>query len=315
VTGVTEGYKNLEWTRKKTDLATVENGVIIGVSAGNVKITAKEGTESDSIIVKVIEAPDEEVEDDEETKEEAKTLVVIISGNKDKLTYDGQEHEYSGYTVDCTDSLFDESKLHLVNEEKTITAKDCGTYMIKYEASDFEYDDPDVNVIFDVNDGWMQIKPVNVTVKADDINQKEGEEVEFTATVTGLPEGEDPSVIEYTLERFATGDVVYITPVCEPVQGNYRVTAQAGILTFEGAVPKTITLTSDWPQGEPAYEGTKITMTAELTGFEGLDYTLQWQHSTDLNEWTSEPGANDTNFTYELNETTTHYIWRVVATY
>ena len=123
------------------------------------------------------------------------------------------------------------------------------------------------------------------------------------------------SSLEKILERFTTGNVTYITPICEAVQGNYRVTAQAGILTVEGGTPKTIRLVSDWPEGKPAYAGTQITMTAELTGFEDTEYTLQWQYSTDLNEWTSEPGANGTSFTFELDETTVQYTWRVVASY
>jgi hypothetical protein len=58
-----------------------------------------------------------------------------------------------------------------------------------------------------------------------------------------------------------------------------------------------------------------ITMTAELIGFENLNYTLQWQYSIDQKEWTDEPGANGTSFTFELNETTVQYTWRVVANY
>ena len=316
----TEGYKNLQWTSSNPEVATVEDGVVTGISVGTVKITAKEDAESDSIIIKVLEAAVEENEDkdkdeEDEAEEKAKSMVVIISGNKDKLTYDGEEHEYSGYTAFCNDNGFDESKLHLVNEERIITEKDCGTYKVKFEASDFEYDDPDVEVVYDLNDGWMQIKPLNVTVKADDAVQKPGEETVFTATVTGLPEGEDPEVIKYTFDLVTTGNVTYIVPECEQNQGNYRVTAQAGILTAEGGAPKTIKLTSDWPEGEPAYEGTIITMTAELNGFDDVDYTLQWQHSIDREEWTVEPDATGTSYSFELNETTVQYTWRVVAKY
>jgi hypothetical protein len=112
-----------------------------------------------------------------------------------------------------------------------------------------------------------------------------------------------------------TGDVTYIIPVCEEDQGNYKVTAQAGILTAEEGTPRTIKLTSDWPEGEPAYEGTVITMTVELNGFDDVDYTLQWQHSVDLEEWTVEPEATGTSFSFELNETNYLYTWRVVAKY
>jgi F0F1-type ATP synthase epsilon subunit len=315
ITVITEGYKNLQWSSSNPDIATVENGIVTGISAGTVKITAKEDAELDSIIIKVLETSAEGNEDESEEAEKAKSMVVIISGKKDKLTYDGKEHEYSGYTVFCNDSRFDETKLQLVNGERIITEKNCGIYKVKFEAEDFEYDDSSVKVVYDLNDGWMQIKPAEVTVKADDAVQKTGEELKLTATVTGLPEGEDPEVIQYTFDMVTTGDVTYIIPVCEEDQGNYKVTAQAGILTAEEGTPRTIKLTSDWPEGEPAYEGTVITMTAELNGFDDVDYTLQWQHSVDLEEWTVEPEATGTSFSFELNETNYLYTWRVVAKY
>jgi hypothetical protein len=154
-----------------------------------------------------------------------------------------------------------------------------------------------------------------VTVKANDATQTGNEVPEFTATVSGLVEGDDPETIKYTFDVITAGDTTYIAPVCESIQGNYRVTAKPGILVIENGVYRAIKLTSDWPAGEPAYAGTMITMTAELIGFEGLDYTLQWQHSTDKKEWEDEPGANGISFTYELNETTCQYSWRVVAKY
>lgn len=74
-----------------------------------------------------------------------------------------------------------------------------------------------------------------------------------------------------------------------------------------------IVITSDWPDGKPAYVGTKIKLTANLTGFDNKDYTLQWQHTTDQETWIDEPGANDIDFTFEVTETTGQYTWRVVA--
>jgi uncharacterized repeat protein (TIGR02543 family) len=75
-----------------------------------------------------------------------------------------------------------------------------------------------------------------------------------------------------------------------------------------------ITITSDWPQGKPAYDGTRITLTANLTGFENKDYTLQWQYSDDNREtWNDQPGENGMTMTYEMSKTTANYIWRVIA--
>jgi uncharacterized repeat protein (TIGR02543 family) len=92
--------------------------------------------------------------------------------------------------------------------------------------------------------------------------------------------------------------------------GNLNLYAQ-WVRSDEGQL--IIKIESDWPAGKPAYEGTEITLTAKLTGFEGKEYTLQWQYSTDLNNWIDEPGANGYDFTYIMNETTATYTWRVVA--
>ena len=74
-----------------------------------------------------------------------------------------------------------------------------------------------------------------------------------------------------------------------------------------------IHINSDWPAGKTGYVGAQITLTATLTGFENKKYTLQWQYSTDLENWTDVPGAHDITYTYTLDEITTNYTWRVVA--
>ena len=74
-----------------------------------------------------------------------------------------------------------------------------------------------------------------------------------------------------------------------------------------------IRITSDWPVGKVGRVGDRITLTAELTGFENKEYTLRWQYSTDLENWTYVPNAHDITYTYTLDELTTHYTWRAVA--
>jgi hypothetical protein len=78
--------------------------------------------------------------------------------------------------------------------------------------------------------------------------------------------------------------------------------------------PITVKIISDWPEGKPAYVGTKITLKAHVSGAEGKNYTLQWKYSTDLENWTDQPGATNDTFTYVLDETTSEYSWKVVLT-
>ena len=74
-----------------------------------------------------------------------------------------------------------------------------------------------------------------------------------------------------------------------------------------------IRISSDWPMGKMGCVGDRITLTAELTGFENKEYTLRWQYSTDLENWTYVPDAYGITYTYTLDETTTNYTWRAVA--
>ena len=300
----TAGYI-LKWESKPADVAEVDAyGRVTAIAPGIVRITASEGAYKDSVVLQVVEK--------EQSEGEGEKMTIVISANKDKITYDGKEH-VSGFTASSNAEGFNPENVK-INEEKLVVAKDCGVYTVKYDASDFSYEgEPDAEFI--VSDGWIQIKPAPVTVKANDAVQKGDEKPEFTATVTGLLEGDDPGMIQYTFDLYTAGNTTYINPVCEQIQGNYRITTEPGVLVIENGAYRAIKLTSNWPEGEPAYEGDMITMTAELIGFEGTNYTLQWQHSTDKKEWVNEPGANGTTFTYELNETTCQYSWRVVAKY
>jgi hypothetical protein len=76
----------------------------------------------------------------------------------------------------------------------------------------------------------------------------------------------------------------------------------------------SVTITSSWPEGKPAFIGTMITLTAHVSGDNGREYTLQWQRSEDGSTWTDLVGEEGQTFTYELNEDTARYSWRVVAT-
>ena len=95
------------------------------------------------------------------------------------------------------------------------------------------------------------------------------------------------------------------------VNGSVTFYAQWIVSGQEG--PMSISISSDWPEGELGYVGAQITMTAELTGFEGKTYSLQWQYSMDGENWMDVPDANAISYTYILDETTTQYVWRIVA--
>lgn len=57
------------------------------------------------------------------------------------------------------------------------------------------------------------------------------------------------------------------------------------------------------------YIGQVVNMYAELEGFEGLDYTIQWQCSKDRVNMEDIPGATGPDYSFIMDETTFYYIW------
>lgn len=57
--------------------------------------------------------------------------------------------------------------------------------------------------------------------------------------------------------------------------------------------------------------GGDMVLSAVLTGFEDLNYTLQWQFSTDNANWADVDGATDSTLRVQMNEENRDYFWRV----
>lgn len=57
--------------------------------------------------------------------------------------------------------------------------------------------------------------------------------------------------------------------------------------------------------------GGDMVLTAMLTGFEDLNYTLQWQFSTDNENWADVDGATGSTLRVQMNEENRDYFWRV----
>jgi len=331
-----------DWSVENSNVATVESGatashsaVIKAVGFGETKVTAVDGKQTAVYTITVInpdeyetkadategeELPEgEKPEDGEEIPEEDKTkMVIVINGGTMLTHYNGEDQVFGEYTATSSSDLFDDSKVQ-VKREIEVTGKDCGYYMMNLAEDDFSYDDKTVNAIFVINDGYMKITPAKATVEADNLTKDAGQEdPELTATISGVF-GED--TLEYTLTRDEGEEEGYyrISVEGEGIQGNYRVNYVSGLLTItkpQRVMDKSkmsVSAVSDWPEGQTGYPGAKITLTAVLVGFEGWEYTLQWQYSTDLQNWTDEPGANDMTYTYELDDTTSQYKWRVVV--
>ena len=83
----------------------------------------------------------------------------------------------------------------------------------------------------------------------------------------------------------------------------------------EEEIIRTVNVSSNVASDAPVYAGTEIVLSAKLTGFENVAYTLQWQYTPDGGETICDvPGANDAQYAFIIDDSNAHYLWRVSVT-
>lgn len=336
VLDVNEDYQP-EWKSENETVATIdEQGVITAVAPGIATITATVKTpqlQTATIDVTVIdpepiltEGTEEGTEEDSHGTEEQtsvsseeKALVIVINGENEQLTYDGEEHVLDRFVATANEDYFDETKIR-IEGELGVTATDCGFYELNLEEVTFSYDDPEVEAHFVLNNSFLKITPAPVTVTAEPAEKEEGDEdPELTATMVGLLGEDTEDIITYTLVRDPGEEAgsYMINAEGEEIQGNYRVEFVGNVMTITEKVaepePLTVDIYSLHPADEPVYYGLEITLEARVTGAEEGGYTIQWQYSADLENWVDIPGANTTTYTFVADGETVTYAWRAVA--
>lgn len=143
-----------------------------------------------------------------------------------------------------------------------------------------------------------------------------------------LPEGDGPTVTETE-----DGTVIDMGETAEePVEGedaNADKPEEDGELDEDFTLPEEGELPEEDAEPEiPAIDfstlsvaisaesdvvelGGDMVLTAVLTGFEDLNYTLQWQFSTDNANWANVDGATGSTLRMQMNEENRDYFWRV----
>ena len=212
---ITAGYENPVWESNHPEIATVDStGLVEAVAAGQVKITVSSDGYTDSVTLRVVgEAAANQNDGDTEK------IIVIVNCAKSKVEYDGATHTNT-FSMTSTNPRFDASKVTLVTEGHQAVGTACGAYTDSLTADDFRYEGEEVEFV--VSNGWMQIKPKDITIKADDLTIREGENPAYTATVTeGLVEGEalDLSAMTFTVD----GENIYPDVEKGEIIGNYKV--------------------------------------------------------------------------------------------
>lgn len=168
--------------------------------------------------------------------------VVITLGEKDDpvyvkpeakdLTYTGEDLELIKAGSVTTGGILEYSLSADSNYSQNIpTGREAGEYTVYYRITETR----DTTGI-DNKSLTVTIAPAKVTVKALDASKEKGEDdPEFEATVTGLVNGEDETLIGYTISRDEGEDegTYVITPAGDTYQGNYAVTFEPGSFTIK----------------------------------------------------------------------------------
>ena len=222
--------------------------------------------------------------------------VVKIKGGTDTKTYNGTEYTVSGYEVE---SITPNNLGYTANDfELTGTASasgtNAGTYQMNLSASQFRNTNTKyTKVTFEVEDGWLKIDPINLTITAKD----------NTVAYDGRAHGENGYDVTGTL---ATGETVTNVTIngsqTEPgtyqnelkpsnavikkgdtdVSANYNITYVDGNLTITADSTEKV-LTIKGKTSEVTYDGGSHTVSGyEVTypaGTSEADFTITLKNS------------------------------------
>ena len=233
------------------------------------------------------------------------TLAVTLSGS-DGQTYsakiaekDGWQHTFADlttqrgaeviyYSVDADDVTDYDKDVRGLTVTYTCTAQ---------PAADEQPAADDENLIDDQMDGDPAELPDGPTVT----ETEDGTVIDMGETAEAPVEGEDANAEKPAEDGELDED--FTLP-------------EEGELPEEDAEPEIPEIDFSTLQvviGEPQYDEDVMTLRATLIGFDNIDYSLQWQFSTDDATWTDVSDATGDTLVVQLDESNAGCYWRVSA--
>ena len=238
-------------------------------------------------------------------------VTVRIKGNKDTVTYNGEEQSVSGYTVDSISNTIYSSTDFTLNGQATATGKDANTYPMNLDATQFVNNNTNFsNVKFEIaEDGQLVINPRAVTLTSEKASKPydgtpltrpdvkvegnfvDGEvtKVEATGSVTYVSDGEVTNTIVITEgENFK--------------ESNYSITKHEGKLSIT-EVNAEVTVTIKGKKDTVTYDGNPHS----VEGYEITDISNKLYTKDDV-KFTGEAKAEGTEAgTYQMNISETQF--------
>ena len=238
-------------------------------------------------------------------------VTVRIKGNKDTVTYNGEEQSVSGYTVDSISNTIYSSTDFTLNGQAKATGKDANTYPMNLDAAQFVNNNTNFsNVKFEIaEDGQLVINPRAVTLTSEKASKPydgtpltrpdvkvegnfvDGEvtKVEATGSVTYVSDGEVTNTIVITEgENFK--------------ESNYSITKHEGKLSIT-EVNAEVTVTIKGKKDTVTYDGNPHS----VEGYEITDISNKLYTKDDV-KFTGEAKAEGTEAgTYQMNLSETQF--------
>lgn len=189
--------------------------------------------------------------------------LITVTPDQNEKTYGDADPRLTATVSDLVKPEDLATITYTVNRE---SGENVGDYRLSVSGDQYQ---GNYEVEYDNTPVYFTINKAMATVKADSKSKNYGEaDPRLTATVEGLKNGDEASVISYTIERDAGEDVgTYdIVPDGDAEQGNYDVTYETGVFTI-GKVAATVTMknaTKTYGDEDPEFE-------YEVTGLKNDD--------------------------------------------
>ena len=267
ITGITVSENGLVKGHTYTDLTYSASGKTVGEYNGEFKGTVKimNGKEDVTENYKITETPGKLT-----ITQKTDKVVVTITENSGKETYDGTEKTVTGYKVTSISSdLYTKNDFEFKGDA-TAKGTDAGTYNMQLKPADFTNTNANFNnVEFVIVDGTLVIDPKAVTFTGETASKAyNGQEQTITGiTDEGLVKGHTYSGLAYSAKGTTVGEydgaftgTVKIMNGEKDVTNNYAVTETPGKLTITQNTDKVVvTITEN--SGKETYDGTEKTVT------------------------------------------------------
>lgn len=242
-------------------------------------------------------------------------VVVTITGHRDTVLFDGQEHSVEGYDFASSSTLFTENCFSF-NGNASVVATSAGVHPMEMTSADFSTVSSNfINVTYNVTDGQLVIKPADLQVTATG-NSKVYDGQASSADVTvSVEDGTTLSFKTNENDDF-TADVPSLTNV-----GVMTVYVKASNPNYNDAydtctieiTKRSITLVS--ANDTKVYDGTALTNdevtvspnSSSWADGEGAEYTVTGSQT--------EVGESENVFTFSTNEGTLSSNYDITTTY